>query len=422
MRKNNYYWYLFWRYTVVGNGLKFFYKKFKKSGQENIPDGKPILFVPNHQNSFMDALLVANSSKPVIYFLTRAKAFKPKLIGMYLWSINMMPVYRVRDGLSSVQKNNEIFDKCIEYLKNNDAILVFAEANHNLKRRIRPLSKGFTRIAFGAVEKFNWDLDLHIVPVGINYTDHRRGRNTVHVIYGESIPVSRYKEAFAEDENDASHQMKEDVSDAMKKLVFHAEDLKEYPVHKILWEVMEPDDQILTDPEISNERIRKTEKHVDDELVEEATALTNLADKNKLALKDLAIGKQWKAKDILLSPLYLFSLLNNAIPYQPVKYLVKNVIKDHAFDASMKFLTGIFLLPLFYLLVSGVMAFAGIASLYIYIYLGISVVTAPLFVRAKDLFLPNSAQRLKRSKPKVYDDIQNRLQKFRDLRESILSE
>ncbi|MDZ7807651.1 MAG: 1-acyl-sn-glycerol-3-phosphate acyltransferase [Gracilimonas sp.] len=131
---------------------------------------------------------VAVTIWPVIYFLTRAQAFKPDIVGKFLWSINMMPVYRVRDGFSSIQKNNEIFDKCISYLKNKDTILIFAEANHNLKRRIRPLSKGFTRIAFDAEEKYNWHLDLQIVPVGVNYTRHRKAGNTVQVNYGKAIP------------------------------------------------------------------------------------------------------------------------------------------------------------------------------------------------------------------------------------------
>ncbi|HET8866442.1 MAG TPA: lysophospholipid acyltransferase family protein [Gracilimonas sp.] len=422
MREKNYLWYQFWRYTVVGNGLRFFYKKRKVVGRENLPKDKPILYVPNHQNSFMDALHVATTTKPTIYFLTRAQAFKPDIVGKYLWSINMMPVYRVRDGFSSVQKNNEIFDKCIRYLKNGDTILVFAEANHNLKRRIRSLSKGFTRIAFGAEEEYNWNLDLQIIPVGVNYSEHQTGGNTVQVNYGKAIPVSKYRELYESDEKTGVDNMKQDVSDAMKQLVFHVEDLEEYPLQKILWDDLEPDDLKVIDPDTANDRIKKTAPHITEELLNEAKELDKLADRNKIKLKEIAYGKGLTLNDFLLAPLYAFSFLNNIIPYQPVRYLIKNVIRDRAFDASIKFLAGIFLLPLFYIITSLILAISGVDSLYIWIYVGLSILTAPLFIKAKNFFLPTSAKRLKKKKPKLYKKIKLRLETFKDLRSSILNE
>jgi len=422
MRRIHYLWYKFWRNTIVGNGLKVFYKKIKITGREDLPTDKPVIFVPNHQNSFMDAFLVTTNVKQVMYALTRAQAFNPPIMGWYLRSLNMLPVYRVRDGLSSVQKNNAIFDLCYDYLENHASVLVFAEANHNLKRRIRPLSKGFTRIAFGSEEKYDWDLDVQIVPVGINYSRHREGRNHIHIKFGECIPVSKFKEAYAEDENEGSIQIKQEVSDAMKKLVFHVEDLEEYSVHKILWDELEPDDTIITDPDISNARIQKTNAYITPELIEEAKELDKLADKDNVSLKDVAIGKQVSTKDVVLSPLNLFSFLNNLIPYQPTKYLISNVIKDRAFDASIKYITGLFLFPLFYGIVATVLAIAGINSAYIYGYLLLSVFTAPLFIRAKELFTKNSAQQIKKSKPTVYQEIKSQLEAFKELRKTILNE
>lgn len=422
MREKNYHWYQFWRHAVVGNGLRFFYSKVKVVGRENLPKDKPILYVPNHQNSFMDALHVATTTKPTIYFLTRATAFKPDIVGKFLWSINMMPVYRVRDGLKSVQKNNEIFEKCIKYLKNQDSVLVFAEANHNLKRRIRTLSKGFTRIAFGAEEKYNWKLNLQIVPVGVNYSEHRTGGNTVQVNYGKPIPVSNFRALLEKDEKEAVDEMKEQVSTAMKELVFHVEDLDEYPVHKILWDDLEPDELKIIDPEIANPRIQKTQKHITPELKEEAKELDLIAEKYGVKLKELVWGKQFGVKDFLLFPFYIFSFLNNIIPYQPVRYLIKNVIKDPAFDSSIKFLSGLVLLPLFYLFVSLILLITGGDGIFILAYLGLSVLTSPLFIRAKQLFSPNSARKLKKTKPELFEKLQTHLKKFKELRERILNE
>lgn len=422
MRRNNYLWYQFWRHAIVGNGLRFFYKKIKAVGKENLPKDKPILYIPNHQNSFMDALHVAITTKPVIYFLTRAQAFKPDIVGKFLWSINMLPVYRVRDGFSSIQKNNDIFEKCIRYLKNKETVMIFAEANHNLKRRIRPLSKGFTRIAFGAEETHDWDLDLQIVPVGINYARHRKAGNTVQVNYGEPIPVKKYMELYLKDEREGVEAMKHDVSEAMKKLVFHVGDLNEYPVQKILWDDLESNEMKTVDPEIANARIARTKPHVSEAIIDKAKALTKKAEKAGVELKDLTDQEKLSFKHILMSPFYLFSFINNLIPYQPLRYLIENVIKDHAFDASIKFLLSLIAFPLFYGIVSIVLNLTGAGWPIILGYLLLSVITAPLFVQAKDLFTGSPKKKLLKQDPVLYKELQEELKIFRDLRETILSE
>ena len=114
MRKN-YLWYNFWRYIVVKTGLLLFYKNIKIIGKENLPKGKPILITPNHQNALIDALLIESYVPGTIFALTRSDAFSTKFISWFLRSLNMLPVYRVRDGLSSVTKNNAIFELCTVY-------------------------------------------------------------------------------------------------------------------------------------------------------------------------------------------------------------------------------------------------------------------------------------------------------------------
>jgi 1-acyl-sn-glycerol-3-phosphate acyltransferase len=419
MRKN-YLWYQFCRHTIVGNGLKFFYKRIIVTGREHLPKNKPILFVPNHQNSFMDALLVATQIKPTLYFLTRAQAFNPPFVGWLLGSLNMLPVYRVRDGFSSIQKNNAIFEQCFQYMRENDCVLIFAEANHNLKKRIRPLSKGFTRVAFGSEEKFDWQLDVQIVPVGVNYTAHRDARNTIRVCYGEPIPVSRYKDAYLADDIEASQQMKEDVKEAMEQLVFHVPELDDYYPNKILWDELEPDELKITDPDIARERIKQTKPHLTESIKEQAKELDSLSGKYDIKLKNLFFGKKPGIKDVMLAPFYLFSLINNVVPYQPVRLLIKNIITDPAFDASIKFLAGILIIPLFYILVSVVLLLAGVNGFIVLGYALLSILTAPLFIRAKELLTKNNVQKLKDTHPETYEKMQAHLEAFQKLRKSIL--
>ena len=229
-------------------------------------------------------------------------------------------------------------------------------------------------------------------------------------------------ELYLKDEREGVEAMKRDVSEAMKKLVFHVGDLNEYPVQKILWDDLEPDEMKTVDPDIANARIARTKPHVSEAIIDKAKALNKKAEKAGVELKDLTDQEKLSFKHILMSPFYLFSFINNLIPYQPLRYLIENVIKDHAFDASIKFLLSLIAFPLFYGIVSIVLNLTGAGWPIILGYLLLSVITAPLFVQAKDLFTGSPKKKLLKQDPVLYKELQEELKIFRDLRETILSE
>lgn len=423
MRKN-YLWYNFFRLTVVKNGLRLYYKKIIVKGKEKIPKGKPILLLPNHQNSFMDAFLAVTNVKYFTYFLTRAQAFNPPILGWYIRSLNMLPVYRVRDGLSSVTKNNAIFEECIRYLKRNDAILIFPEANHNLKRRIRPLSKGFTRIAFDAEVQENWEMDLHVIPVGVNYSEHRSTRNKIWVEFGDPIHMKDFKELHEKDEREAANSLKDRVSQEMKKLTMHVTNLDNYPLCKIIIEDLEKDVIGLINPKIANEKVAKIEANLNTEIVEIAESVSSFAEKHDFDIKTVVGREKPTFTMILLSPLYLFSWLNNLIPYQLVRKIIANVIKDHAFDASIKFLCGLILFPLFWLIITLVLWLSGVSSIYIGSYLALSIFTAVLFKDANLVVRDSKEKRrieeIKNKNSEEFKEFENGLEKLNEFRQEVL--
>lgn len=422
MRKN-WLWYQFFRYPLVRFGLHLFYKRIIIEGKEHLPKNKPILFVPNHQNSFMDALLVVTHTKPFIYFLTRAKAFKPPLLGKFLRSLNMLPVYRVRDGLSSVKKNSAIFDECISYMKRNDAILIFPEANHSLRRSIRPLSKGFTRIAFDAERREDWKMGLHIVPVGLNYSEHRNSRNTVRVVFGEPIVMGGFKEVFEKDEREATELLKSQVSERMKKLVMHPPNMDHYDVHKILLEDLEQDELKLTNPTITNKRIEKIESKLTPDILEVAKKVNSISEKQEISIKSVVGRKKPIFLMILLFPLYLFSWINNLIPYQPVRKITNDIIKDHAFDASIKFLIGLFLFPLFWAAITGILLLFGVPKWIALCYFGMSLITSVMFKNAnliiREMGEKKRLKNFKESNPSMYEEFTTGIHKLNEFRAEV---
>lgn len=384
MRKN-FLWYNFIRLGLVGTGLKFFYKKIRVVDKHKIPKGKPILLVPNHQNSFMDALLVTTTVFQTTASLTRAKAFQSKFMNWFLRSLNLLPVYRVQDGMSEIQKNNEIFQTCVDYLTNGEAILVFAEANHDLKRRLRPLSKGFTRIAFDAEIQNDWNLDLYVQPIGVNYSDHQNSRNEVRVVFGDPIKVSDYKKQYEEDERGAANSLKNKTSDNLKPLIMHVPKLDQYPLIKIALDEMEFDRAKLANPDYMNSLIHCAEKLQTQELITAAERVLEIAENRSLSVRKLADVKLPQLKRILLAPIYFLVWINSIIPYQPARHIIKTKIEDKGFDVSIKFVLGLFLFPIFYLVITLALLLFGVPSVWAWGYFVVSMFTSIMFKRANEV-------------------------------------
>lgn len=192
-----------WIYVLlrlwIRSALWIYFSKISIKGLANIPKQGPVLFLANHQNALLDALLIATHGPRKIYFLTRSDVFKNPLLKLFFNYLQMIPIYRIRDGKESLELNASVFDRCSQLLQNGEAILIFPEGNHSLKRRVRPLSKGFTRFLFAALDDSPY-LDIRLVPIGMNYVNAARFPDKVSLFYGKDIRVLAFydKEAKVE--------------------------------------------------------------------------------------------------------------------------------------------------------------------------------------------------------------------------------
>src|SRR6187397_375723 len=114
-------------YCVIA--LDFYFRKWEIHGAKNIPDG-PVIFVPNHQNAFLDAIIVTCSSKKNPWYLTRANVFNKSFAAWLLNKIQMLPIYRFRDGYATLKKNDQVMEDIGKKLENGETVLIFAEGNH----------------------------------------------------------------------------------------------------------------------------------------------------------------------------------------------------------------------------------------------------------------------------------------------------
>jgi len=175
----------------VSVGLFWYYRKIQGVGQEQVPKSGPILLLSNHQNALLDVLLIATQCGRKPWFLARSDVFKSPWVRPLFAFLQMLPIYRIRDGRDTLHKNAAIFEECGKLLAAGEAVVLFPEGNHSLKRRVRPLSKGFTRIIDKALDQ-NPKMDLRVVPIGQNYQDARLVGDSTAIHFGQSISVQEF--------------------------------------------------------------------------------------------------------------------------------------------------------------------------------------------------------------------------------------
>ena len=201
---------------LVKVALHGYFKKIIVEGKENLPKNRPVILVANHQNALIDPLLLATHTRLNPWFLTRAAVFTSPFVRKLLHLIRMLPVYRLRDGFSTIQQNQQTFDDTYEVLRKNGTVVIFAEGSHSRVRNLRPLSKGFTRMAFGLKEKYP-ELEPVILPVGLGFSAHMRSGSRVRITFGEPIPVDM--------PSSQSGKLTKSVEKALKSLIVDIPDV-----------------------------------------------------------------------------------------------------------------------------------------------------------------------------------------------------
>jgi 1-acyl-sn-glycerol-3-phosphate acyltransferase len=279
-------WYIILR-NYVWLGLHVYFRKIIVQGSRNIPEG-PVIFAANHQNAFLDALMIVCFNRHTTHFLSRADIFKKPFTRWVLSTLNMFPIYRIRDGWKSLSENKSTFDYCHHLFLRNEAVVIFPEGNHGARRNLRPLSKGFTRMASESLQR-SPEMKIHIVPVGLNYSDHNAFRSSVSVLFGAPMLANLYvnREGLLE-----AGKLKDDVEEEMKKLVTHIKN-DDYETTIRQLEQTIPD---YLDPVDTNRRLSR---------IENGETIAAAAVRNS-SNKEMLLPFQWTSRMINYFPLFFW--------------------------------------------------------------------------------------------------------------------
>jgi 1-acyl-sn-glycerol-3-phosphate acyltransferase len=369
------------QWSMLYRALKFFpvkpvhdmyYRKIQIQNVERIPEGEAVILAPNHQNALMDAMAFVAGIKYQTVFLARADIFKGEFIINLLTFIKILPIYRMRDGIASLQKNEEIFDLTVNVLRNKiNPLCMFPEGNHGDKRRLRSLVKGIFRIAFKAQEDYGKNKGVKIVPVGIDYSHYQKFRQTQFINFGEPIEVCEYWADYEENPTIAMNKLRDRLAAEMKKVMINIETEDFYDLYMGLRKIFNGKicaKEGLRAGDLSDEFIadKKLIAALDHCLADEPGKIAGLDSiyKKYSILRDKLNFRDWvpggrkysvilNALAILLSvftwPLVILGLFNNWPHFFLPLRIIKG-IKDRQFHSTAKYGAGLAIIILYYLI------------------------------------------------------------------------
>ena len=363
-------WYFAYKiaYAIVIIGSRTYFKKFKYQGKEKIPKNSGIIYAVNHQNAFLDAIVIATQTDAPLNFLARSDIFKKKIANKILRNFYMLPVYRQRDGVNTIEKNKITFNDCHEILNQKGNLVIFPEGNHNYKKTLRPLKKGLARIALGTLSKFGKETPLYIIPLGIDYESHFKMNSDILLNVGEPIKVSDYYSKFIENSVEAINKLTLKLADDLESLIINIQDIENYDELYYL---------LHRFPFLEKNQDPKRKFDLRKEKLIKAESLSNQNPEDyKNIITDIKIVKSFMSKHkirpylinkppssyltlvvlslilLLFSPFHLIGLVTNYIPYKIPVWFVENKIKDKHFHSSLKKAAGVLLFTFYWLMIT----------------------------------------------------------------------
>ncbi len=295
---------------LVATTLKIYFRKIYLLHEERIPGDVPLVIAANHPMAFCDACLLACFLNRPLHFLVRGDVFVKRWEWFFKWT-NQIPIYRFRDGFGNMRKNATTFHRVYQHLNQGAAVLIFAEGDTRLRKHLGALQKGPARIAFGAIEEADTQ-NLHMLPIGINYSDGKQFRSDVLISIGEAIDLSTYDIQTRDAKKDAVLHVTRHLYDRLIPHVIHCKDKKTEDVHRALVKDYEECRWPILDTDSSRFEYEKA-------LAEELNGLGEEALEARLqehsSKKKSRPGVLHILTICLLMPLTILGIVLNALPF-----------------------------------------------------------------------------------------------------------
>jgi 1-acyl-sn-glycerol-3-phosphate acyltransferase len=215
---------LYWIFHPVLHVVyRLMFRKIFLHNRKGVKANTPVLIAANHPTAFVDPIFFCIFFDPPVYNMTRGDIFSKPIFRKLLESVNMFPVYRLRDGYDGRNRNEEVFEYSRRKLTQRVAVAVFVEGEHHLDKRVLPAHKGIAKIAFETYEQHRME-DLQVVPVGCNYHDGAKTRDEAKIIVGAPLMVKDYWQAYLNNPDAGINLLCVDIELSLKKICYQVDD------------------------------------------------------------------------------------------------------------------------------------------------------------------------------------------------------
>jgi 1-acyl-sn-glycerol-3-phosphate acyltransferase len=208
---------------ILKLSLRIYFRRIEVTGSENIPADHPTIFVVNHPNALIDPAFLLCFAPRRISFIAKAPLFRMPLIGYLVRALDCLPAYRKQDAGADVSRNLETFAAARKLLARGVAIGIFPEGVSHDEPRLKPLKTGVSRIAIAAAAPPD-NLQVHIVPAGLYYTEKTTFRSSALLHFAEPIVVSHTAlEPDGTPPRAAVRDLSTEIENALRKVMLHVE-------------------------------------------------------------------------------------------------------------------------------------------------------------------------------------------------------
>ncbi|WP_421796299.1 1-acyl-sn-glycerol-3-phosphate acyltransferase [Haliscomenobacter sp.] len=359
-------------YTVLKALIKLvvhaYYPRIAFSGKRKLKISGPTIITGNHPNTLMDALNGALWVNQPVYFLAMARLFKPDWVGKILRFLFCIPLERRKDNNGGPVNNDDSFRQAIDHLLAGRNLFIAPDGGNELERNLLPLKTGTARISLSAEMQQDFQLGLHILPLGYTYYGDREQFGSEMLIQaGEPITLQDFAEANTHDHQSTVRNLTALLEKRMQDLLLNVKDEEEDQLLYVLEDILR-DEAPLPLPAFF-QRSKALLLHLRNYAIEHPEAYDSfvLQVKNYAqALKSTQvrsgavflqqIGRSARLRKQLkfwiLAPVWAFAWLNHWPLIALCRFAVRKLDLHIGYKTTVELCLGLLALPIFYLLQS----------------------------------------------------------------------
>lgn len=356
--------------VIVAVGIRLYYREIKVKNRKKLEVNGPCIILANHPNTLMDAWVIGHICKQPIHYMAKATLFNSPFKQKVLRSLNMIPINRKGEGTVQGVANHDSFEACYRILEEGKTLVIFPEGTSHLERHLRELKTGAARIALEVENRNNGNLNLQIIPLGLNYLQAERFRSDILVNVGNPLEAAPYLEDYRRSAGTAAKKLTEQVRIRLEQLLVNSEVKAEERLTEDLHAIftskyiktegrgVEGEVKLIKQIRDAITEINVTQPWKLDEI---QALLTQLQwQLNKFEIRADFLDRKFRSKmflrQIVVSviflliglPLFLFGLVHNIIPYQVTDRLIPKITKEVEYYAPLAVLMGLVFYPLTY--------------------------------------------------------------------------